>query len=52
MVNTDEDTGMKAPREEEGGIIAQAANDVNWILGHQASEGLPACLSGRQVSCM
>lgn len=48
-MNTDEGTGMKAPREEEeGGIIAQGANDVNLILGCQASEVLPVCLSGRR----
>lgn len=50
MVNTDEGTGMKAPREEEGGIIAQGVNDVNWIFGRPASEVLPVCLSGRRLS--
>lgn len=28
----DDGTGMKAPPEEEGGIIAQGAHDVNWII--------------------
>jgi hypothetical protein len=42
---------MKAPHEEVGGIIAQGAHDVNWILGRQASEVLPVCLSGHHLSC-
>ncbi|ALA56770.1 hypothetical protein NITMOv2_0332 [Nitrospira moscoviensis] len=35
-VKTDEETGMKAPREE-GGIIAQGAQDVNCYLDQSAA---------------
>ena len=38
---------MNAPRKEVGQIIAQAENNVNWILGRQASGTLPVYLSGR-----
>ena len=39
---------MKAPREEEeGGIIAQSAHDVNGILPRQAADVLPASISRR-----
>jgi hypothetical protein len=32
MVNTDEGTDMRAPREEVGGIIAHRHDDVNEIF--------------------
>jgi hypothetical protein len=36
---------MKAPREEEeGGIIAQGAHDVNGIVSKQAANVLPASI--------
>jgi hypothetical protein len=36
----DEGTGMKAPCEEEGGIIAQGSHDVNWIFGRKTFQVL------------
>jgi len=39
---------MKAPREEEeGGIIAQGAHDVNGILSKQAADVLSVSVSRR-----
>src|SRR5512139_3364939 len=32
MEKTDVGTDMRAPCEEEGGIIAQGRHDVNWIF--------------------
>jgi hypothetical protein len=42
---------MKAPREEEeGGIIAQGAHDVNGIVSKQAADVLSASISRRCAS--